>query len=30
MRLKKIKDLWGERRKIWREYKTAFLIERIL
>lgn len=25
--MKKIKDLWGERRKIWREYKTAFLIE---
>ena len=27
MNLKKIKNLWGDRRKIWREYKTAFLIE---
>ena len=27
MKLKKIKNLWGDRRKIWREYKTAFLIE---
>ena len=25
--MKKIKDLWGDRKKIWREYKTAFLIE---
>ncbi len=25
--MKKIKNLWGDRRKIWREYKTAFVIE---
>ena len=27
MKLKKLKKLWGERKKIWREYRTAFLIE---
>lgn len=27
MKLKKLKKLWGERKKIWQEYRTAFLIE---